>query len=424
MEQNFQLDGCRLHITNTDKFKNTVISIKFKNALTRETTTVRSLLSMVLLGGTAKLPSMKDLAVYLEEMYGASLSSNVSTKGSAQIIHLTSSFINENYLVEKENLFSKQLDLMKDILFSPLLENGEFTKTVIEQKKRELKERLAALKDDKYSYALDKTLECMGQGEVLGLSGIGYEEDIDQISAKDINQALEYMLNDDTIEIYAVGHFSQENIEQIKNCFTFASRKPNYQAALTFKSSREAVQNLSEIQNLTQSKFNIGFQANTDFLSENHEAMTIFNGIFGAFSHSRLFKNVREKHSLCYYISSSYDAFNGVIIVSCGIEADQAEHVLDLVNEQLQDIQNGHISDEELAVTKIMFANSLKKSQDEPGNIILLKYNRDIVNKTETTDEYLKKLLAVTKEEIINASKLLKLDTIFLLKGEIDDGNN
>lgn len=418
MKKDIQLNGCRLHITNTEKFKTTYVSIKFKNRLTKDTTTIRSLLSMVLLGGTQKLPSMKELAIYLEEMYGANLTTHISTKGSAQIIHLTTTFINEAYLPNNEALFEKQLGLMKDILFHPLYDHGVFTSNVVEMKKRELKERLAALKDDKYTYALDQTLDAMGKGQYLGISGVGYEQDIDGISAKDLSFALEKMLKEDTIEIYAVGHFTDENIQALQEAFPFKKRKESFEASIVFQKEHQDVQQIQEVQKITQAKFNMGFAANVDFLSAKHEAMTIFNGIFGAFSHSRLFKNVREKHSLCYYIASQFDAFNGLLMVSCGIESKKAPEVKQLVLKELEDIQNGHITDEELAVTKMMFKNSLQKSQDDPGNIVLLAYNRDIVLKEETIEDYLNKLMSVTKEEVIEVAKNIQLDTTFLLKGE------
>ena len=131
MNTTINLTGCRLHITNTDKFKSTLVSMKFKNDLTRETATLRSLLSMVLLGGTRQLPSIKSLAIHLEDLYGANITSNVSTKGQAQIIHLSSTFVNENYLVSSEALFEQQLNLMKDILFDPNFENGIFSQNIV-----------------------------------------------------------------------------------------------------------------------------------------------------------------------------------------------------------------------------------------------------------------------------------------------------
>ena len=145
--------------------------------------------------------------------------------------------------------------------------------------------------------------------------------------------------------------------------------------------------------------------------------MTVFNAIFGGFSQSRLFKVVREKHSLCYYISSSYGAFSGIMTVNAGIEGSNYEKAKQLIIEELAKIQNGDLSDDEIALAKLMLKSSLIKTKDEPMSLIALAYNRDLTNKQETDDEYLENILNVTKEEIIAASKKVHLDTIFLLTG-------
>ena len=145
--------------------------------------------------------------------------------------------------------------------------------------------------------------------------------------------------------------------------------------------------------------------------------MTVFNAIFGGFSQSRLFKVVREKHSLCYYVSSSYGAFSGIMTVNAGIEGSNYEKAKQLIIEELAKIQNGDLSDDEIALAKLMLKSSLIKTKDEPMSLIALAYNRDLTNKQETDDEYLENILNVTKEEIIAASKKVHLDTIFLLTG-------
>ncbi len=422
-EFNQSLNGCMLHVTNTDKFKTKVISIKLRQDLDRKTTTMRSLLAMCLLGGTAKLPGMQQLSIALDQLYGASMATNVSSKGKAQIIHLTSTFVDDLYLVENEGLFEKQLSLLHDILFDPYLENGVFASAYVDLKKRELKERLQALKDDKYSYALDRTMALMGENDYLGISGVGYLEDIDAISAADLYAYFQQCLTNDTIDIYAVGHFSDEQIALFKTYFDFSKRKRSYLSCYTFQSLRASLLDVVEKQNITQSKLNLGFTCQTDFLSEDHPAMTIFNGLFGGFSHSRLFKTVREANSLCYYISSSYDAFNGIVLVSSGIEGNQADRVRELVLKELKDIQDGHVNAQELAITKRMFENSLRKSQDEAGNIIYMKYNRDLAGKVESSEAYLEKLLAVEAEDVVRVAKKMKLDTVFLLEGAGENGN-
>ncbi|MFR1296538.1 MAG: insulinase family protein [Coprobacillus cateniformis] len=151
---------------------------------------------------------------------------------------------------------------------------------------------------------------------------------------------------------------------------------------------------------------------------------TVFNALFGGFSQSRLFKVVREENSLCYYVSSSYDAFNGIMIVNAGIEAKDYQKTMSLIKEQLEDIQNGNLSDNDIQIAKIMLQNALRKTNDEAGSMIALAYNRDITHKQETNDEYIQKLLNVSKEDIINVAKKVQLDTIFFLTGKDFHGNN
>lgn len=144
----------------------------------------------------------------------------------------------------------------------------------------------------------------------------------------------------------------------------------------------------------------------------------------GAGPQSRLFKIVREKNSLCYYISSSYDAFNGIMIVNAGIEAHDYDKARQLIDEQLKDIQQGHVDDNEIDIAKMMLQNALIKTNDEAGNMIALAYNRDITLKSESNQEYIEKLLNVKKKDIVDVAQKVHLDTIFFLTGKEFYGND
>lgn len=145
-----------------------------------------------------------------------------------------------------------------------------------------------------------------------------------------------------------------------------------------------------EKQDVSQSKLNLGYTIPCDFKSSSHYAMTVFNALFGGFSQSCLFQVVREKNSLCYYISSSYDAFNGIMIVNAGIEANDYSKTIQLIQSELCKIANGEISDEQIILAKNMLKNALKKTDDEASGIIALAYNRDIVEKEKRMKNILK----------------------------------
>lgn len=418
METVYQMKGYTLHLVPTKKFKTTTISLRLQNSLKKETTTLRTLLTFVMVAATRKYPSSKDLARYLEENYGSRLSANISTKGKSQIINIHMSFVNDHFLLNQEHLLQKQVCLLHDIFFDPLIENQSFQNDIVQLKKKELKERLQVNRDDKFSYSLDKLFEYMGEKDTLGISSTGYEDEIDSFSAHDIYKYFLDVIENDNKHIYVVGDIDESIVPIFEKNLEFPIHQNTFESSYLFCSNRNDVLEIIEKQDVSQSKLNLGYTIPCDFKSSSHYAMTVFNALFGGFSQSCLFQVVREKNSLCYYISSSYDAFNGIMIVNAGIEANDYSKTIQLIQSELCKIANGEISDEQIILAKNMLKNALKKTDDEASGIIALAYNRDIVEKRETNEEYIEKLLNVTREEIVQIASKIKLDTIFFLTGK------
>ena len=424
METIYQMQGYTLHLIPTQKFKTMTISLRLQSPLEKETSTIRTLLTFVLVAATQKYPSTKELASHLDENYGASLSTNIASKGKSQVINMNTSFVNELYLPTKEALLESQLELVNDLFFHPLIENDGFNQEIVNMKKKELKERLQVNKDDKFSYSLDKLFEYMGKDQTLGIHSTGYEDDIDQISAQDLYEYLQKCIKEDEKHVYVVGDINESIVDVFNKHLQFPNNQKDYPSAYTFESNRNDVLEIIEKQDITQSKLNMGYRISCDFTQPEHYAFTVFNALFGGFSQSRLFQVVREQNSLCYYVSSSYDAFNGIMIVNAGIEASDYQKARNLIKEQLTDIQNGNISDDEINIAKIMLENTYKKTNDEAGSIIALTYNRDITHKKETNDEYIQHLLNVSKEDIMKVAQKIELDSIFFLTGKEFHENN
>ncbi len=424
MKSCYKMKGYTLHIIPTDKFKTTSISLRLQSHLTKEETTLRTLLTFVLVSSTKNLPSTKDLASYLDENYGARLSSHITTKGQSQIINIQTSFINDLYLLDNESLLEKQLKLLSDLFYNPNAFDEAFDEVIVKLKKKELIERLQASKDDKFSYSLEKLFEYMGHNQTLGISSTGYEEDVASITAKDLYNYLQKCIQNDEKHLYVVGNVNESIVEVFDKYLQFPEHLNQYESAYVYNNEKTGVLEMIENQDITQAKLNIGYSIDTCFKDDDHYAMTVFNAVFGGISQSRLFKKVREENSLCYYVSSSYDAFNGILIVNAGIDGKDYSKAMNLIDEQLTDLQNGHITDEEINIAKMMITNSLRKTNDEAGSMIALAYNRDITCKKETNEEYIEKLLNVTKEQIIEVSKKIKKDTIFFLTGKEFYENN
>lgn len=418
MKTVYKMQGYTLHLIPTNKFKTTTISLRLQSPLSKETTTLRTLLTFVLIAATKKYPSTKEVAAYLDENYGAKLSTNITTKGKSQIINIYTSFVNDLFLPNQEHLLEKQIKLLSDLFFDPYVVHDAFDEDIVSLKKKELKERLQVNKDDKFSYSLDKLFEYMGHNHILGVPSTGYEEEIEHITAYDLYQYFVKCIQNDEKHIYVVGDIDERIVDIFDQYLRFPEHHLHYLSAYTFESDRKDVLEIIEQQDLTQSKLNIGYTIQCDFTSQDHYAFTVFNAIFGGFSQSRLFKVVREENSLCYYVSSSYDAFNGIMIVNAGIEANDYQKTIDLIQQQLADLQDGNIQDEEIMIAKMMLENSLRKTNDEASSMIALAYNRDITHKQETNEEYIQRLLNVTKEDIIHVAQFVKMDTVFYLTGK------
>ena len=417
MKKSYQLDGYTLHVLPSKKFKNITMSLKLEGKLTKENVTKRSLLAFMLTGGTEEYPSTQALSTHLEDLYGMNFGTNLATKGIGQVLNISSVCVNEEFLPYPEDLLKQQIKMFNDVLFHPYVKDGKFDEQTFNIKKKELKERLIVQNDDKFMYGLDQLFKNMGEDGFLSISNNGYIDEIDQVSNEEVYQYLLECLQNDVKHVYVVGDVDESIVDVFKETLSFPQQSTLIDPVTNFISTKQEVLEVIEKQDITQAKLNLGYVVDCNFKDPGTYAMTVFNAIFGGFSQSRLFKVVREQNSLCYYITSSYGAFSGIMTVNAGIEGSDYQKAKDLINQELTNIQNGDFSDDEINLAKLMLKSSLTKTKDEPISLITLAYNRDLTGVNETNDEYLEKLMSVTKEEIISASKKVHLDTIFFLTG-------
>ena len=416
MEKVYKMPGYDLHLLPTNKFKNITISLKLQNTLDEKTVAKRTLLSFMLTAGTEKYPSTQELSKYLESMYGMKLGANVVTKGKSHIININSICINQEYLPYKEDLIQQQIQLLNDIFFKPNASKTAFDQTMFERKKKELVERLINNQDDKFYYSLEKMFEYMGKGTCLGISSHGNIEDIKKIENEELFSYFKECIKNDQKHIYVVGNVDESIVHVFEN-LSFEKNNLIFESVYSFEKNRKDLLEIIEKQDVTQAKLNMGYRISVNYTHQNHYAFVVFNAIFGGMSQSKLFKVVREKNSLCYYISSSYDAFNGVMVITAGIEGKDYHQTVQLIKEQLKEMQDGCFDQDDIDTAKLMIKNSMKKTNDEPLSQVAVQYNRDITGKKETNEQYLEKIENVTYQDIVDVCQNIELDTIFLLKG-------
>ncbi len=174
---------------------------------------------------------------------------------------------------------------------------------------------------------------------------------------------------------------------------------------------------VKEHQDLNQGKLNIGCRTNILFGDREYFALQMFNGIFGGFAHSKLFINVREKESLAYYAASRIESHKGLLMIMSGIENQNFEKAVSIIKEQLEMMRLGEFSEKEIEQTKAVIKNELLETLDSAKGFIEVLYNNYVGNENITLEDWLKRIQAVSKEEIIEVAKKIEMDTIYFLAG-------
>ncbi|MFK2825054.1 pitrilysin family protein [Bacillus sp. B190/17] len=410
--------GYNLHIVQTDKYKTNTIVWRMKAPLEKETVTKRALLPYVLQSGTEKYPTSTDLRSYLDELYGASFYVDLAKKGNFHIMTFSMEVANEKFLKGGEPLLEKALQCLNEILQKPNAENGEFNQDIVQDEKRNLKQRIESIYDDKMRFASARLLEEMYKGDPYALQANGTLEEVDQINGAGLYSYYEQAFAQDEMDLYIVGDVEADHVEKmVDHLFQFNSRTPLPSKAAEASSSPMEPKEIKEQQDINQGKLHIGYRTHTTFGDEDYFALQLFNGIFGGFSHSKLFMNVREKESLAYYAASRLESHKGFLMVLSGIDSKNYSKAVEIIGQQLAAMKNGDISEDELLQTKAVIRNQVLETLDTARGVIEMLYHNVVAHKEVAIDDWLEAIERMTIEEIKAAAAKVELDTVYFLSG-------
>ncbi|TKD71632.1 EF-P 5-aminopentanol modification-associated protein YfmF [Pseudalkalibacillus hwajinpoensis] len=411
--------GLTLHRIQTDKYKTTTVVMQFKAKLTKDTVTERALLPYVLQSGTAQYGSSKAVRTELEKLYGATLGVDLAKKGDFHIMTFRMDFANEKFLSEDDPLFKKALTLLADVVMNPKTGYAGFDPSIVEKEKRTMKQRIESIYDDKMRYSNMRLTQEMFPDEPFGLHVFGESEQVDKVTSQSLYDYYKKICSEDEIDLYFVGNLEGIEVESIvKELFPFEERSSR-ESETTVKASLEVEEKeVQETQEIKQGKLHMGFRSGVGYADDEYYALQVFNGMFGGFSHSKLFRNVREKESLAYYAASRYESHKGLIIVMSGIEAKNYSKTVEIIKEQLTAMRNGDFNEEEMKQTKTMIRNQLLETVDDAKGMVELLYHGVVSRKLRSIEEWLDGVEAVTTEDILAVADKVKLDTVYFLKGE------
>ena len=392
------------------KFKTCSVYIKFITKLDQSTASANAIASGVLSVSNSKLPSLAALNEKLSELYGASLNNSVRKYGDMQLIGLSASWIADRYTLEGENITGDMLNIVCDCLFHPNISGSEFESSSFSISKNDILDTISAEFNNKRGHAITQAVSAAFRTEPAAVSVYGTKETAEAVTSAEAYAAYLELMRTARIEIYLI---SPEPItaaaNQLKNCFAGLERCPeemSYDSLSPLKASPETVE---ETAGVNQCKTVLVFKSELD----DQLAFYLMNNILGGSSVSKLFLNVREKQSLCYYCSSRYLSSKNALLIDSGVEKGDIPQAEAEILRQLDEICSGNISEQELESAMLTFENSLASVGDTPSSYASWMFDNFLDGCDDTPAQRWEMYRAVTKDRIVQAAKSLKLDCIY-----------
>ncbi|MBQ7816721.1 MAG: insulinase family protein, partial [Oscillospiraceae bacterium] len=344
MERKTISNNVNLTFLPNEKFKRNRISISFIMPNEKAKATMYAVLPTLMERGYQDYPDMCMFSKKLSSMYGAEFSATTAVVGQNRILRFTVMGIKNQYCLNGEDLLSEMTDVLLGVIFRPCVEDGGFIKGWMEVEKVKLREEIEGEINDKRGYCVKMAQRKFFKDDINGVERLGYIEDVDGINAADLYNCYKEMLENSIVEIFVTAQ--QDEAITAKFAAAFADRKENNNHILPIKvMDKTEAETYSESMNIVQGKVCLYYTSDRKLTEDERYHMLVASSIYGGTASSRLFKNVREKQSLCYYCAAAYNGFTGSMRVDSGVEHQNCDKVVEAVQKELSDLISGEITE-------------------------------------------------------------------------------
>ena len=410
-------EGAEGLFIKNERFNTTSVSFNFYLPLSADTAAAYALLPFILTTCGAEYPDFSVLNFKLSRLYGARLEASAEKLGDFQLLRMRISVINDKYTFDSESLLKRAIDMLLSLIFKPKTENGAFCEEDLSREKRKAIEHIKGEISEKRIYAKNRLIEEMYKGSAYGVPKCGTVEDVEKITGESLYKAWEDMLKKAFVRVQVIGasipqrlfETVAESFENINRCEITDCKTSEPTAAV--KEPNEVTERMA----VKQGKLVMGFSSDMCGDDDLSLPLMVATDIFGGGPYSRLFANVREKMSLCYYCSASAVRQKGLVTVDSGVEAENAEKAQKEILAQLDAVKNGEFTDFEFEASLKSLRDSLNSYNDSQVLLdtwyALKAGNRTLYSPEEIAD----KIAEITREDIVNAAKGIKLHTVYKL---------
>ena len=393
-----------MNYISSNKFSDVSVAIRTQLPLDRSTITAYNILVYMLKTKTELFKTKQALISNLNEAYGMKLACGLSSYGADLILTTRIQYIRSDW-IEEEDYIHKVKEITDQVLFHSVLDEASF-----EEAKYLYRNKLTRILDDPDGLAIYTCLTTLNTNHEISIPIQGSLDDLDQLTLQDIQNVYSAYLKADK-HIFVCGCLDEE-------MKTYLERMDSSSKLNSTRSLLPILDYQEEIieKNISQSSIALLYATSTDILSEDYYKMFVMNSLLGQSPTSLLFEEVREKHSLCYSISSYLIQFDGALIITLGTNKENIEKAIDLINQQIQRIIDLDFDPELLNTAKKDCIDSLIVAQDYPFSQIDQRFMDVLLSRDTDRDKKIKNIQKVSLEDVSAAAKKLKKISSVIVK--------
>ena len=407
-------DGVYFSSITDKRYKKNLISVAFSTQLSEDTATENVIVPVLLTKCNSKLPTYKAFNNKMSRLYASGIGGTAGRQYDLQTISFGAYYLDDIYALSGEKMTGIMTDILIDCLTSPVTENGVFSEKFVELEKKTVIDNIETAINDKRSYAIERAMKTICKGEPASVCSYGTVEKAKLITPDSAYKAYRRMLETMPCEIICTGCSDFDGVaEKFAAAFEKAGRHDIENTTIALSPVKTQTEEVTERLTVNQSKLVLGFKSHSD----DDAALVLLQKIFGGTTSSKLFRNVREKMSLCYYCSAARNDLKGIMLVNSGVENENIEKTKEAVIDQLEEIKNGNFTNEDINFAEMAIKNDFKSVADSAGNVSNWYFDCIRKNDIVTPEEKLGRYLGVSKERIIAAAKSMVLDSVYVLTG-------
>lgn len=407
-------DGVYFSSITDKRYKKNLISVAFSTQFSEDTATENVIVPVLLTKCNSKLPTYKAFNNKMSRLYASGIGGTAGRQYDLQTISFGAYYLDDIYALSGEKMTGIMTDILIDCLTSPVTENGVFSEKFVELEKKTVIDNIETAINDKRSYAIERAMKTICKGEPASVCSYGTVEKAKLITPDSAYKAYRRMLETMPCEIICTGCSDFEGVaEKFAAAFEKAGRHDIENTTIALSPVKTQTEEVTERLTVNQSKLVLGFKSHSD----DDAALVLLQKIFGGTTSSKLFRNVREKMSLCYYCSAARNDLKGIMLVNSGVENENIEKTKEAVIDQLEEIKNGNFTNEDINFAEMAIKNDFKSVADSAGNVSNWYFDCIRKNDIVTPEEKLGRYLGVSKERIIAAAKSMVLDSVYVLTG-------